>query len=417
MAGLACVALVTLMGCAPAPKVPTPADPAADTSAPLLRLGSAGLRRDLTLDQASTEPQQRRAKRDAEILLSATAEDAQSGIRSVTLDITVQRVCNGVGTHRNFSETQPAPASADGLPQRLTRSFVLRLGPERFCAEGESRVTVSVVASAENGVGRQTVLQPGRISSFGPDLLRVATFNMFAPGNHADSVYERWGRSLASLADVIVMTEMPDSRRAALVAQAAGLPHVLQMPNGDVAIAARGELSNPVSRIIDPPGRLSSNNSNIFSVMADLGGTPHQIIGTHWGIRDANDEAFGAERSAPGRLQAAQVILGLLAADHIPAFVAGDMNAYSGAGPQDHDGRADTPDLTGSTAEMDALLTRFSDPFRMLGLGNDRYCSNQRIDYVFARGPYVPLKHEACFADATPSDHPYVLVTYEAGDL
>ena len=93
----------------------------------------------------------------------------------------------------------------------------------------------------------------------------------------------------------------------------------------------------------------------------------------------------------------------------------GDLNAYSGVGPQDNDGLPGTPDFVGSASEIDFLRTRFSDPFIRMNLGNGDHCSNQRIDYIMSSGPYVPVKYETCF-DATPSDHPFVLITFEAGD-
>ena len=51
-----------------------------------------------------------------------------------------------------------------------------------------------------------------------------------------------------------------------------------------------------------------------------------------------------------------------------------------------------------------------------MNLANGAHCSNQRIDYIMVSGPYVPVKYEACFSDASPSDHPFVLTTFEAGD-
>lgn len=62
------------------------------------------------------------------------------------------------------------------------------------------------------------------------------------------------------------------------------------------------------------------------------------------------------------------------------------------------------------------MRTRFSDPFIAMHLANDAHCSNQRIDYIMSSGAYVPVKYEACFDGAGPSDHPFLLITFEAGD-
>jgi hypothetical protein len=117
----------------------------------------------------------------------------------------------------------------------------------------------------------------------------------------------------------------------------------------------------------------------------------------------------------PTRLLAARAIVGMAPPSSGVVFVGGDMNAYSGFGPQDHDGLRETPDFVGSMAEVDFLRNRFSDPFIAMNLANEAH-SNQRIDYLMRSGPYVPVKYEACFDEALPSDHLFVLITFEAGD-
>jgi len=407
-----------VVGCTTTPTVPIPSPTTSDATPPLLKLGTAGLKKDILLNQYSTAGEQRRAKRFDEILFMATAEDLETGIKSVTLAITLSVLCGQTGTNQTFSETQYAPANTGTLPIELSKSYVFKIAPKRAgCRNSPSSVTLSIVASAENGIGRTTQIYPGRISSFGPDTLRVATFNLYAPGNHPDSTYQRWGQQLGAKADVLMLTEVIDQRRAELLANAAGMAHVVKMNGGDVAIASRTPLYNVQARVIDPPGRLSSNNSNILSVQSDIDGFPRQFVGTHWGIRDANDVLMGADTSSPSRLLAAQEIVSMAPLSSKLAFVGGDMNAYSGFGPQDNDGNSATPDFVGSTNEISFLRTRFSDPFIIMNLANDAYCSNQRIDYVMTGGPYIPVKYEACFSDASPSDHPFVLVTFEAGDL
>jgi hypothetical protein len=300
---------------------------------------------------------------------------------------------------------------------------VFKITPKRAgCQNSPSSVTLSIIASAENGIGRTTQLYPGQVSSFGPDTLRVATFNLYGPGNHPDSTFVRWGQELGTKADVLILTEVTDrlnANTAVQLANAAGMAYVVKMNGGDVAIASRTPLYNAQERVITPPqGRLESRKSSILSVQSDIGGFPHQFIGTHWGIRDGNDVLWGADNSSPSRLLAAQAIVSMAPLSSKLAFIGGDMNAYSGFGPQDHDGTSATPDFVGSTNEIDFLRTRFSDPFISMGLANDVHCSNNRIDYVMAGGPYIPVKYEACFTnEASPSDHPFVLVTFEAGDL
>ncbi len=330
--------------------------------------------------------------------------------------MTESTICGSTGTNRTFSETRSAPAGTGNLPVELAKCYLLKVGPKRAaCQSSPSSVNVSILVYAENGMGQVTVLHPARIASFGPDTLRVATFNLKGIDNHPDSTYQRWGQQLGSKADVVMLTEVIDQRRAELFATAAGMAHVIKMTDGDVAIASRSPLYDIVTRVIDPPGRLFSNNSNIFGARSDLGGFPHLFIAGHWGIRDANDVPMGPDVSSPSRLLAVQAMVGMAVASSPPAFAGGDLNAYSGVGPQDHDGDAVTADFVGSTSEIDFLRTRFSDPFIRMNLGNGDHCSNQRIDYIMSSGPYIPVKYEACF-DATPSDHPFVLITFEAGD-
>jgi hypothetical protein len=319
-----------MVGCKTTPTVPNPSPTSSDATPPLLKLGTAGLKKDILLTQNSTAAEQRRAKRSDEILFVATAEDAESGIRSVTLDITLSVHCGQVGTNQTFSITQDAPANTGTLPIELSKSYAFNVAQKRAgCREIPSSVSLSIIAVAENGMGKTTQIHPGRISSFGPDTLRVATFNLYWPGNHPDSTFQRWGQQLGAKADVLMLTEVLDQRIAELIANAAGMAHVVKMNGGDVAIASRTPLYNVQTRVIDPAGRLTSNDSNILSVQSDIGGFPHQFIGTHWGIRDANDVLMGADTSSPSRLQAAQAIVSMAPVTSKLVFLGGDMNAYS----------------------------------------------------------------------------------------
>ena len=389
-----------------------------DTSKALLRIGSAGLAKDVLVDQNSSSTDIRYARRTDEVVFVATAEDLESGIKSLTLDYTINVNCANVGTNQNFSETQNAPANSNGLPTRLSKSYTFKVAPYRArCTSGRAIISLSIVASTENGAGLQTQLLAAGIKAVDP--LKVATFNLHWPGNHPRSVHKRWAEQLGAQADVWVLTEIMNLADAQFIGNAAGLPFVSMHPNGDVAIASRTPLTNIQSRQIDPPGRLSSGISNILSVETSIDGVMHQIIGTHWGIRSANDTLLCACNSDPDRIQAANTILALAFGSTAPAkFVAGDMNAYSGFGPQDHDGDPLTPDFVGSTAEVDLLRSVFVDPFVFLNKDNSSVCSNQRIDYVMVKGRYQATQYNANFCnEASPSDHPFVMATFEAFDL
>lgn len=408
-------AVTVLFGCTPVPTVPS--NNTADTTPALLKLGTAGLQKDLLVDQSSTAAESRHAQRADEVLFVATAEDSESGIKSITLDISVNVNCKDVGTSQVFSETLNAPVSSNRLPTQLTKSFTFKVATYRArCSRDRAVISLNIRASSENGAGAFTQLQPAGLKAVDP--LKVATFNLHAPGNHPQSDQQRWGEQLGAMADVWVLTEVKSLTEAQFIANAAGMPHVKMHPGGDIAIASRTPLYGEQIRTIDPPGNLTSGLSNILSVTTTIDGVAHQIIGTHWGIRGAADRQLCACESDLHRLQAAQAILDFTNASTAPAkFVAGDMNAYSGFGPQDHDGDSNTPDFVGSTTEVDLLRSLFVDPFVFLNKDNSSVCSNQRIDYVMAKGAYRPTDYNANFCNAaSPSDHPFVIATFEAFD-
>src|SRR6187399_976535 len=158
-------AVVLLMaGCRSAPTVPIPPPSAQDATPPTLRLGSAGLKKDFLLVQTSTGPEVRRAKRAAEITLVATAEDPESGIKDITLGITQSVTCGTVGRNQTFSETFPSPSNGGTLPVQFTKSYTIKIAALRGqCGSDLSSVTVSVIASAQNGLGRITTLPAGHV--------------------------------------------------------------------------------------------------------------------------------------------------------------------------------------------------------------------------------------------------------------
>jgi hypothetical protein len=412
--------LVLLSGCENVPTVPTPPPGTRDATPPLLRLGSAGLSTDFIVTQDSTAPQERRARTADDLLFVATAEDPDTGIASVTLDVTLAITCGQSGTNQTFSMTQPANSGAGTLPQRLSQEYQFNVGAHKArCRSHPSHLTVSLRASAQNGAGATRNIQPAHVAAIGPERLRVATFNTHGGGRASpipDSDLQRWGGTFGTLVDILIFTEITNTREAAFIANAAGLPFFQLMNRQDVLIASRTPLYGDQHLVHSPVNAGPAADSKILSVFTDIDGLKHQVIGAHWGIRDANDFLPGPHVSAPGRQQAANLMISLISPTVAPVFAGGDMNAYSGFGRQNHDGLEATPDFVGMTNEVAFLRTRFTDPFISMNIGDGVHCSDQRIDYVMFSGPYVPTRYQACFvAEALPSDHPFVVVTFEPG--
>ena len=243
-------------------------------------------------------------------------------------------------------------------------------------------------------------------------VLRVVAFNLYNPGNHPDATYERWGRELGERSDVMLLSEVGPNdddqkvrRRAKLVADAAGMPYF--ETSGDVAIISRTQLYSVLSKVVRPDSfwpLSNGHNSYILSVKTNISGTPHQFIANHWGVRDVN-HAGTAEPwwSSPTRFKAAQQVL-VLADWTIPVFVGGDLNAYSGVGPQN---------APGSTDEVSELRTRLTDVF--IRLQNTKHCGGHRIDYVMFSGRwYIPTVYDSCSDLGVGSDHPAVLAQFKS---
>jgi endonuclease/exonuclease/phosphatase (EEP) superfamily protein YafD len=377
-----------------------------DQSAPALRLQVTGMSRLLTLDESSPGPELRRAQSADRLILTATATDRESGVATVDVRADIQIICipttgvNRVVIADPVVQTTAAPGSPEGF---LRHEMRIGVSDQRQRCPATTRfleLKIDVKAQAKNGRGLVRQLPTATVYSFGPDVVAVATFNLYNPGNHADSVFEAWGKELGSQADVLLLTEVRDRRTAQILAAAAGM-HVLLMNDetAGLAIASRGPIRKISEHVVEPGG------STILAAWTDLDGYPHQVVVTHWGFRDAQGRRFAAHESMPARVQAADRILAVLAPPPAIAFVGGDLNAYSGVGPQRE---------PGGTAEVARIASEMTDSFVSLRMTDDRHCSDQRIDYVFSRGPVVPRRYEACFTGATPSDHPFVLVTYEA---
>lgn len=383
-----------------------------DSTPPSVRLEAFGALHTLHLDSATSPVAGAiRARSDDKVKFTVTARDAESGVRRVHIGGFLDSVCipttgnNLVTVREPVGELAVPAGSPEGV---VVHRFQVDVAARRAACPASTKfyeLKGELTATAENGKGAVTALPKVAFTSFGHDIINIATFNMWNPGNHPDATYTWWGSQLGRRATALILNEVPDMRRARLVADAAGLPHVYFYSG--TAIVSEGPIRNPQRHTVDPPGNLSSNDSVILSVETDLGGYPHQIIGMHWGIRDAGDELFGPDRSAPGRREAAQRALDMLNPAVPVAFVGGDLNAYSGVGPQRQPGV--------STAEVDLMRTVLTDPFISLTQPDDRHCSDQRIDYVMFRGPVTPRRYQACFTEASPSDHPFVIVTFEAG--
>lgn len=374
-----------------------------DTEGPSLRLGSAGLRNDLLVTDASTTTETRRARSIDEVVLVATASNPGAGIRRVSLDGDLHVTCvptagtNVVRIREPIHEEAVASTNASGLPSRLAKQFALKVQVERDrCPPGARFVDLElrVHAGAETGSG---LLQTPDVivESYGPDTVRVASFNFYNPGHHSDAVFQRWGEVLVSQADVAFFQELPDERRAQLVASAAGLPYVAYFVN--TAIASRAPLRDLTRRNIE--------GSILIAATIDLGGHPHTIIGTHFTIKDSGG-TVSPWLSSSWRVKAAEELLALLPQQPGIVIAGGDFNAYSGTGPQI---------MEGGTPEIALLTAAMTDVYSALGLPDEAHCSNQRIDYILVRGSYAPAEYRACFSESAPSDHPFVWARLGAG--
>jgi len=233
------------------------------------------------------------------------------------------------------------------------------------------------------------------------DSLNVATFNLHHPANPSDDVVRHWGREFGSRTQILFMQEAHDHRRGRLLAEASNLPSF--EAHEDVAIASIYPLGDVVRHTVMPPrGKLASRGSYIIAARVILPAGPCWVVSTHWGIRDDDDRIVEAWNSAPYRVQAARKILEIIGPPENDAIVGGDLNAFSGHGPQQQ---------PGATQEVTILRESLVDPFTALELPNEVHHSNARIDYVLSRSLYGPVFYNTDFF-TDPSDHPFVLVEF-----
>jgi len=374
-----------------------------DEPAAALRLGSAGLARDLLLTHDSTAPEQRRARSTDQVVLLATSFDPSARVHRVALKGEVRVECVPVSGSNIVHIVDPiaeeaTATNAGDLPTRLSKQFTLNVLAQRARCPTATRfleLRLRLHAEAENGAGERRTTPDAIVDSYGPDTVRVASFNLYNPGRHQDAVFERWGRQLVSQADVAFLQEVPDERRARLVADSAGMPYLAYFVN--TAIASRAPLRNLNRRDVD--------GSIIISAETDLERYPHQIVGVHFTTSDANG-IVKPWLSSAWRVKASEELLSMLKPSPGIVIAGGDFNSYSGIGPQIE---------AGGTKEIDLLRAALTDVYSALGLPDEAHCSNQRIDYILVRGPYSPAEYKACFPESEGSDHPFVWARLVAG--
>jgi endonuclease/exonuclease/phosphatase (EEP) superfamily protein YafD len=370
----------------------------------MIELGSAGLPKDLKV--SSEAPQvsaSRRARRNSQVLLVAVGEDPDTGVKNVRISGSVSVVCVGVGGLPVPEVRVPVPIAAENPvadstapsgPGRRAVAHVLdvaKLRTELRCSRGYTfqSLRVEVTATVDSFDGTTTSSPQAVIHHEGPDYLKVATFNIRQSAVRAEpdggvASLQRWGRNLLSKADVVLLDEVWDAEQVRIMAESSGLVHryVVGSPYVDVAIISRYPMRWTQQHEI-PPGL----PFRMLDARIDIEGVPHRFLATHW-ENDPNPWT-----SHPDRVAASQITRQLLVNEADAAFFGGDLNAYS---------------YLPEVRSLDAVLR---DAF--FEVPGATYCGG-RVDYVFARGPYTAVRFESdCSPEGWPSDHPFVLVTYE----
>ena len=375
-----------------------------------------------------------RARSDDKVEVTIAASDRRFGLRRLTVETTRTLACLTAAGKQLATRTQSSsdvrPPNSPPTVLRPT-SLSTRRGIDitsirASCRPGRFReVHVLVRVTAINGLG-SVRREDSVITSFGPDLLRVGTFNMNEKAGHKNAEYEAWAQSLGRRADVLALSEVHSLKRLRKVARAGGFSHFVVDAHRDVAIMSRGPIADVTSATLEPDGGASRSGSHNVEAFIELDGYPHQFIAMHWAINNADNEPQTPNVALEGHYRAAKWVISRLrrggrAPDYTPTFVAGDTNALSGYPNPDSQ---EFPGIT--TPAMQLLATHLTDALRFFvdhshvdpgGL----VCSNKRIDYVFSIGSYEPILYE-CFSNdehtswVVPSDHPFVLVTYAVQD-
>jgi endonuclease/exonuclease/phosphatase family protein len=394
---------------------------------PSITIEAAGSgRRPVALTTSPDPPGYFRARRNDTVRLTAGGAAGAFGMRRLTVASTRTVVCvtgsgNEIAVRQQSTREKLAPRPTPARPfsrPRIQLRFALGVPviratcrPDRF-----RELRLRVVVSAENRLGSVSH-DEAVVTSFGPDFLKIGTFNMEQTEGRPDSAYEAWARDFGSRADVLLLSETKDVDRVDKVAKAGGFRHHVQFR--DVAILSRGPLSAVRQANVKPDDGKSRSGSTNLAAWTDLSGYPHQVMSVHWAINNADNERVTALEPLPGHYRAAEWIVAKLTPPDFerpppaPTFVGGDTNAYSGKGPQSAG--------PGSTPAMQLLARHMTDAYRFHLDDNPfldpaaLHCSDQRIDYVFSVGSYVPVNYESCFP-GMPSNHPFVLVTYAVQD-
>ena len=236
-------------------------------------------------------------------------------------------------------------------------------------------------------------------------LLKVGTFNGYQSNlpKEAGAVLARWGRELISRADIVFLQEFRNSDHIRTVAAAAELdytwiPHPEEY--SDVAILSRYPLTSMTSHSVP--------RATIVDATANIDGVEHRLLGSHF-----TTGQVPPWESVPDRVTSAQKVVELARADNRPTFFGGDLNTC----PYPREA-GECLSADGTAPEYRAIAEWFYDAFRLSDADSPQ---GNRIDQIHVRGPYDVAEYRRFIgADVEPSDHPFVLVTFErsdAGDL
>jgi endonuclease/exonuclease/phosphatase (EEP) superfamily protein YafD len=227
--------------------------------------------------------------------------------------------------------------------------------------------------------------------------LKVATFNVFQSNlpTNATPVLERWGRELLSKADVVLITEARSAEHVNTMAAAAGLAHVWVPkpdPYSDVAIVSRLPFSSQDSYLTDP-------GSLIAAATIGIDGASHRFLATHWPTGGTVPWV-----SHPDRIAVARKVIEITTRSAGPIFLGGDFNVCPFPREADECDRS-----SGRLEEYDLIAQNFYDSYRL----SDAQTSGNRIDQIHYRGKYRVSDFQWIGDIVQPSDHPFVLVTFE----
>ena len=385
-----------------------------------------------------------RARSGDTVKLTITASGSPFPAKRLTVETTRTVTCRTrsgdlIATRRqSTSEHQPPrPTSLRPRPAFVTTRRISNVGairrscrPDRF-----HEFRTSIRTSAETTLGT-TARDTAVMTSFGPDRLTIGTLNLESTGGHSKKDYERWAREYGSRADVLTLSEIKKPSRVEAIARAGGFSYFKTAKDADdLAILSRSPLRGAEAETLWPPRGRSRSGSNNLAALTDIHGYPHQIIAVHWSINNADNDQVKPSVDLPGHVRAANWVLRRLLRPRFAVgpsastFLAGDTNSFAGYGNVLGE-PARSEDLgppDASTLGMRLLAARFTDALRFHAQDNcidpvDLHHSDKRIDYAFSRGSYVPILYESWSSPdddphRIPSDHPYLLVTYDVQGL